>query len=103
PARPHLHARRRRGHRDDHGAEDRLRTPRLPAVRRGAMSPRETRLIEPGDFAEAMHVRSFAFGHPLNDGHRAFLERNAGHILGSFEDGRLQSVATMWPFTAYVG
>lgn len=67
------------------------------------MSPRETRLIEPGDFAEAMHVRSFAFGHPLNDGHRAFLERNAGHILGSFEDGRLQSVATMWPFTAYVG
>src|SRR5690606_6006025 len=51
----------------------------------------------------AMGIRSFAFGHPVNDDHREFVLRYRDQILGSFEDGRLQSVATMWPFTAYVG
>lgn len=64
---------------------------------------RSVRLIADADFDAAMAMRSFAFGHPLSDEHREFLRSNAAHILGSFEDGELKSVATMWPFTAYVG
>lgn len=67
------------------------------------MSRREIRLLTEGDIESAMPIRSFAFGHPLSEGHRSFLRRNLDNVLGSFEDGALQSVATMWPFTAYVG
>lgn len=67
------------------------------------MSGRAVRLIEEHDSDAAMAIRGFAYGHPRNDEHRSFLERNAPHILGSFQDGELVSVATMWPFTAYVG
>ncbi len=67
------------------------------------MSPRTVRPLRESDFDAAMAIRSFAFGHPLDGEHRSFLAANAPNILGSFEDGELASVATMWPFTAYVG
>lgn len=64
---------------------------------------RTVRPIAEADLDAAMAIRGFAFGHPFGDEHRAFLRRNAAFVLGSFQDGELMSVATMWPFTAYVG
>src|SRR5690606_41430847 len=98
-----LHARGRRAHRDHDGAAHGGRARHPPAVRGRRMSGRAVRLIEEHDSDAAMAIRGFAYGHPRNDEHRSFLERNAPHILGSFQDGELVSVATMWPFTAYVG
>lgn len=64
---------------------------------------REVRFLTPEDIEAAMPIRSFAFGHPMSQEHREFLERNLKDIMGTFENGRLCSVGTMWPFTAYVG
>ncbi len=64
---------------------------------------RELRFLAADDIDAAMPIRSFSFGHPMSQDHREFLERNLQHIMGTFEDGRLVSVGTMWPFTAYVG
>ncbi len=64
---------------------------------------REVRFLTGDDIDAAMPIRSFAFGHPMSQDHREFLERILAYVLGSFEGGRLASLATMWPFTAYVG
>ena len=64
---------------------------------------RKVRFLTPEDIDAAMPIRAFAFGQPMSQEHREFLERNLKYIMGTFEDGRLASVGTMWPFTAYVG
>src|SRR5690606_9614200 len=102
-ARPHVPARRRGAHGDDHGPAHGGGAGAQPAVLEGVNVLREVRFLTPEDIDAAMPIRAFAFGQAMSQEHREFLERNLKYIMGTFEDGRLASVGTMWPFTAYVG
>src|SRR5690606_30001700 len=102
-ARPHVPARRRGAHGDDHGPAHGGGAGAQPAVLERVSVLREVRFLTPEDIDAAMPIRAFAFGQAMSQEHREFLERNLKYIMGTFEDGRLASVGTMWPFTAYVG
>jgi predicted acetyltransferase len=64
---------------------------------------REIRPMSTEDLPEMVRIRSIAFG-PADSYEEAVetLRPRLPNTLGSFEDGRLRSVATMSPFQAYV-
>ncbi len=64
---------------------------------------RVVRPLSTADLPEMVRIRSIAFGAPDDvDAALRALEPRLPYTLGAFEDGRLRSLATMFPFQAYV-